>query len=289
MRLGRKIAGAALAAVLGTLIVNPTSAAAAAPVRNDSKNETVIFVHGWNNRENTDCAANWKPAETLLRNKTRWTGKFVTWGYYRGDKHCDVKYNGTQETSIDTLARSLANYIYNTYSRHNKSVDLVAHSMGGLIIRRAVSGTQRRDSGFPPYLYVEDAVTLSSPHAGTRVALLCSKLQCRQMQSGSDFQDRMKRQAMNPQSKFGTDWSTLGSEKDGVVSEGSAIAMSSGHKYTYLANANLGHTEMRTNASAATTFDVKWRHATGPRSGIDRNARSPLYIMANALYYWRVW
>ena len=290
MRFGKLIpmAGIALMSVLATLIVNP-SPAAAAPVRNDSKNETVIFIHGWNSSENTDCAANWAQATSLLRNRAGWTGSFVTWGYYRNDRRCTVKYNGTEATSIDTLARSLANYIYNTYSRRGKSVDIVAHSMGGLIARRAVSGTQRRDSGFPPYVYVEDAVTLATPHLGTRVALACRTRQCLQMQPGSDFMDRLKAQAQNPQSRFGTDWSNLGSEKDRTVSEGSAIGMSAGHKYTYLASANLSHSGIRTHNSTARTFDVKWRHATGPRSGVDRNARASLYIMANALYRWRVW
>ena len=287
MRLGRHVAGMVLASLVAALMGSPASAAA--PVRDDSKDETVIFVHGWNRNENTNCAATWAPAMSLLRDRSEWTGPLVTWGFYGGDQNCTAKFAGDQDTSIDTLARSLATYIYDNYSRHGRSVDLVAHSMGGLIIRRAVSGTERQDSGFPPYLYVEDAVTLATPHLGTLVALLCNSLQCLQMQSGSDFMDRIARQAVNPQSASGTDWSTLGSESDLTVSEGSAIGMSSGHKYTYLTSANLSHDAIRRHDATTATFDVRWLHATGPRSGVDNNARASLYIMANALYYWRTW
>jgi pimeloyl-ACP methyl ester carboxylesterase len=288
MRRRLLIAGVTVVSAIATLVVNPAPAAAA-PVRDDSKNETVIFVHGWNSNETTDCTATWAKATSLLRDRIDWTGTFVTWGYYSADRNCTAKYNGTQETSLDTLARSLATYIYDNYSSRGEPVDLVAHSMGGLIARRAVAGTQRQDSGFPAYLYVEDAVTLATPHLGTPLAVACRTLQCRQMESGSDFLDRIKVQAENPQSRFGTDWSTLGSEADVVVSESSAIGMSSGHKYTYLSNAGIDHTEMRTNDATPHTFDVKWWHASGPRSGTDLNAGPPLSVMANALHRWQAW
>ncbi|WP_443030951.1 PGAP1-like alpha/beta domain-containing protein [Streptomyces sp. CB02400] len=41
--------------------------------------------------------------------------------------------------------------MYKNDSRYGWSVDLVGHSMGGLIIRAALTGTERHMEGWPPF------------------------------------------------------------------------------------------------------------------------------------------
>jgi len=278
----------AVLAVLSAALVAP-SPAAAAPVRNDSKNEAIVFVHGINLNLNTDCTADWGRAGAVLR-REGFTGQFVTYGYYRNNRRCTHNYNGTTDTSLNTVARNLATYIYDEFSRHGKPVDIVAHSMGGLIAHRAISGTQRGDSGFPSYLYVEDVVTLSTPHGGANSAHLCTtRLQCDQMQPGSDFIRSLRSNAPNPQSRFGTDWSTIGSWADEAVSWDSSMDMRAGHKYAYRPSARLGHTGIREHDSTARTFDLQWWHAEGPRNGVDLNAPVALSVAAQCLYRRRPW
>ncbi|MFJ2591339.1 esterase/lipase family protein, partial [Streptomyces sp. NPDC087538] len=50
------------------------------------------------------------------------------------------------------------------YSAKGQTVDLVGHSMGGLIIRAALAGYAKGDPTWPDTLYVEDVVTLGTPH-----------------------------------------------------------------------------------------------------------------------------
>jgi triacylglycerol esterase/lipase EstA (alpha/beta hydrolase family) len=42
--------------------------------------------------------------------------------------------------------------IYNRYSRYGIAVDVVGHSMGGLVIRAMLTGNQRHLSGWAPYV-----------------------------------------------------------------------------------------------------------------------------------------
>jgi triacylglycerol esterase/lipase EstA (alpha/beta hydrolase family) len=61
--------------------------------------------------------------------------------------------------------------------------------MGGLIARVALTGVSRGWKGFPPFLYVEDAVTLGTPHGGVAASWVrsCDETQCVQMRPGSKF------------------------------------------------------------------------------------------------------
>ncbi len=45
-------------------------------------------------------------------------------------------------------------------------VDVVGHSMGGLIVRGAVYGSSASQAGFSQPLMVEEAVMLAAPHDG---------------------------------------------------------------------------------------------------------------------------
>jgi hypothetical protein len=108
-----------------------------------------------------------------------WT--LVTLGYYFNDSQCDKTlfgYNthghcsvngwaGTNNEPIYTLSCKLAWFIYDNYSIKGERVQLVGHSMGGLIIRGALTLQEEQNNlDFPPYLMVQDVVTFASPLAG---------------------------------------------------------------------------------------------------------------------------
>src|SRR5262249_51798749 len=150
-----------------------------------------------------------------------------TWCFYSKDINCDLKNGHDRNTSIKVLGQELAQEIWDHFSRYGIPVDVVAHSMGGLIIRAAIKGTQAHEAGFPPYLYVEDVSTLSTPHRGTAnwgSTFVCSDQQCQDMKPGSSFFSWLGatyngyQPGENPQSAMGTDWTLIGFDDDQVVS-----------------------------------------------------------------------
>jgi uncharacterized protein (TIGR03437 family) len=71
-------------------------------------------------------------------------------------------------------------------------VDVVAHSMGGLIVRSYLSGKQSEEGVFvpPPIVRIRKAVFIATPHFGTAVTLLLgagNDRQTAEMQMGSAF------------------------------------------------------------------------------------------------------
>lgn len=266
-----------------------------APTRGDSKARPVVFVHGLNLSENTDCTGTWKRAGAVFR-AVGFTGPLVTFGYYKGDKHCSAQYNGTVDTSLWKVASAFANFVYKNYTNATTptAVDVVAHSMGGLIVRAAIYGVAHNMNGFPPRIYIEDAVTMSTPHKGVYVGLLCSNsiplpTQCRQLTPFDGFINTLNRDAQNPQSSIGTDWSLMGSNADILVRSSNAIGMNAGHTYVYTVGAKLSHSGIIKHNSKARTFHVKYTHAETGAKGTDHQAHAALYIAAHACYRWRSW
>jgi hypothetical protein len=221
------------------------------PARSDGMNKTTIFVHGYD--------AN--PGDTYpgLNQQDYWgdvTYDFQTgapgalssantqvWCYYLLDVYCNQWFaNDTdRSTSIITLGAALAVQIYEQYSYYGKSVDLVGHSMGGLIIKAALTGVQKHYQGFPPFLYVEDVTTLETPHRGTSEAgnALCALVptlgrnqECADMLSGSAFMNWL---IDNPQAQTGTDWTVIGADDDLLVPASSSVpgSMPAAHKVIY--------------------------------------------------------
>jgi pimeloyl-ACP methyl ester carboxylesterase len=181
----------------------------------------VIFVHGLNRSvaPGSDCDKDFSRMRGAFR---RWghRGGFTSVAYYRNDSGCDhwinhhgrhrTHYGGGGEhfppgkhsanTDIRHLGYHLAWFIWEHYSRQGTRVDVVGHSMGGLIIRYAIAQTQRDHPRFPPFLNVRDVVTLGTPHGGARwYAIGCPYDQCQQMRAGSDFLVWLERNAWNPQ------------------------------------------------------------------------------------------
>ena len=270
-RLGK--VATALAVVLA-LNVLPAPAAEA---RTDNRSKPVVYVHGYNAfGDGADCNM-WSSMDNTLRS---WglTGPKVTVKYYFGDTNCtkalqnygtggrhfDPGYaNWDRYVRLEHLGYRLAWMLYNEYSSKGITVDVVAHSMGGLIARYALSQVARGHVDFPPYLYVEDAVTLGTPHSGTGWASFCWTTQCEQMRPGSSFVNWLATNAPNPQGSGGTDWTAIGSYNDEIVSESSAVAMSASHKILYLPSADVVHSDYYIDTTDARTADVNYNDYGG--------------------------
>ncbi|WP_329387651.1 esterase/lipase family protein [Streptomyces sp. NBC_01716] len=252
----RLLLSAALAVVLTMLTVTPASAA---PGRANGKNNRVIFVHGFAPTGKHDCTDYFSAARGHFAKKG-WRGNLLTFGYYSGNKKCSYNYRGSRDTSLKTVAKAFANYVYKNYSnpKKNVKVDVVAHSMGGLVVRAALHHTAKGTAGFPPRLYIEDVVTLGTPHGGTNWGNVCAAgwQQCADMKPNSAFLKSLPN-AM-PNSRMGTDWTTVSSFDDAIVSEASGIAGIAEHEVQY--DAGIGHNELNTVRSG--THRSRIKHST---------------------------
>jgi hypothetical protein len=265
-----------------------------------SANWPIVFVHGLSqNNSGVSCSGTWGTAENYLRgshsvngHNITWTGSLRTVGYYSNDTSCDLSlmsysshcngyYSsgiGTNNESIRHLGCELAWYIYATWSQYGQSVQAVAHSMGGLIVRYALYGTHAHLGGvFPPVLYIQDVVTFSTPHGG--VPLGSSLIDCgncaegQEMTSGSSFMNEMYNSAQNPQGGgWGTDWTMMGGKAIyqlgcDYVSYGEATYMNLGHK-SYFTLPCYSHGGYLTDTNDASDAHIYWCDgcATAPSS-----------------------
>jgi hypothetical protein len=256
----------------------------AAPARNNSDTEPVYFIHGYANFSGGfDVCVYWCDAIHAI-DQWGWAGPLIGVGYYADDWNFNVRMSSrTHETPIKTLGRDLAWMIYNRDTSAGRSVDLVGHSMGGLIIDAALTGVARREAGFPTTLYVEDVATLATPYAGsTWWTRTCATRQCRDMAPYSDFLTWL---LQGPQSSQGTDWTLIGSYDDNVVSVDSATAMSYnvGHKHKYHTD-GMEHDRIHHWISGVHTV-TSWHHHT-PTWRTITNAYSPIHAVRAGLWAW---
>ena len=261
------------------------------------RNNPVYFVHGWQHDASADCDQ-WNDMKAAFRDWSR-QGSFDTVAYYGLDEDCSANIDGagshgeyyagddndhgagpctdppctnghTNDTDIRHLAYHFAWNVYNRYSKDGKSVDIVAHSMGGLIVRYALMKVEMADSApFPPYLYVEDVVTLGTPHKGSGAASGCSWTsdQCGQMRNDADFIRYIGEHGQYPQPSglLTTDWTVIGSYADGLVAELSATGMGCAcsraptHKLQYMRSADIGHSDYIYARSNRRTADLYYR------------------------------
>ena len=216
--------------------------------RSDETTKPTIFVHGYSGGA---CEGDWGFLMDDMR-ASGWTGMFYVPKFLDGDTSCNPRPNmamgcmkcfgshahwfghsgssHTNNTSIRHLAWHLANYISVNFSEKGIAVDVVAHSMGGLMIRYALA---KQGVDLFPRLKVEDVVTLGSPHNGASFSQLMGTTQGAEMEPGSSLIAWLKNWAMNPKGTGGTDWTAIGSHGDLIVQEDSATAMSVPHRWRY--------------------------------------------------------
>jgi hypothetical protein len=281
---------AAQAAVAAPTSPSVTQAAATAspmvavPPRTDSDTKPVYFIHGFKPFTGFSCKDYW--ANALQYFRANWKGPLITFGYYSGDKECTVKETGNTSTPIRTVGRELAWDIFNRYTRHGISVDVVAHSMGGLIIRSALSEVAKHTKGRPAFLFVEDVVTLGTPHLGANRALICGIIirfqQCQDMSPGSAF---LRGLLQNPQSRVGTDWTLVGSDSDKTVSTASALGMRANHLVRYGPKANISHAALPNLTRGL--FQVTFRN-NGKWTGFHQGF-APVPVARRAVFFQHAW
>jgi hypothetical protein len=193
------------------------------PARTNGLSKPTYFVHGYSDNGSgfnangaywDDIIGSFNRGDPEHQDPMRFfgpIGRSWTYCYYSTDTGCDLLSLGDRNRSVKDVGADLAWEIYDHYSKYNVAVDVVGHSMGGLVARAALTGVSRGDPAFPPYLYVEDVVTLSSPHRGAPSASLCLFQQCVDMRAGSAFHNWL---FDAPQGASGTDWTVIGFDDD---------------------------------------------------------------------------
>jgi hypothetical protein len=253
-------------AVATVVLAVPTAPTAASTIRATSATRVtmtpIVGVHGivLGSCPAMDSGVSMSGPMWYLWNHGEWGRVYDPISYFK----CDV--NGTDigtaadnNTPIEKIAHDLAWYVYNKYSSHGQSVEMVGHSMGGLIIRAALTSFAAHDPSYPPTLLVQDVVTVSSPFAGTDFGCATSSYQCREMMPGSGFVTWLAKN-QNPQATNGTDWTLLGGSPCDVVPSASATAMSGSHHWIYYRGTPTcyDHSSYLWDSSAATDAVVGW-------------------------------
>ncbi|MFD7631847.1 esterase/lipase family protein [Streptomyces sp. NPDC059851] len=174
------------------------------------------------------------------------------------------------------------------YSVKGQTVDVVAHSMGGLIVRAALAGYAQGDPTWPKKLLVEDVVTLGTPHKAAWLGALClSNLQCQEMY----YPNHAFRRWLGPnlqQAQGGTDWTLISSNADFSVSAGNGAPTDVGaqHLVRYSERANLDHAMLRTVRTGV--YPLRYTNNGGAWGSLTRGA-APLRAAMNALYWHNRW
>lgn len=256
-----------------------TAFAAAPPtdvlfVHGFSNVESTDCTSTWNTAENYFISHQWPGAPTAPGQEP---GTLHTVGFYNNDSHCSyslnlpdpstgqrwdplvkgtyacsqtiVPYfggdynpssNGTYNEHIGRLACKLAWLIWDKFTSQGKPVVIVAHSMGGLIVRDALYLTSKKPeitALYPDHLLVPAVVTLASPHIGladwktTIFEWTCAGSNnntCNQptyMSTGStnDWLNDLVSNGANPQGTGGTKWQTQALIRSQRVIDGDPI------------------------------------------------------------------
>lgn len=251
----------------------------------------MLLVHGYGkSTKGKDCNDDqWRNALAYYeRFGGRPRSSMTTIGYYPGDRRrCDAMIgdgNASNARPIQDIARDLAIYIDQNYTSHGRSVDIVAHSMGGLVSRVALLGSAQGWKGFPRRkLRVGNVVTLGTPHRGVRNGGKRKTWQWKQMNRGSGFIKALHEPGRRLGKAWarGTDWSFVGSAEDDVVAYHSAIdrGFHADQKYLYPRSADgvsVGHEGIRA-LYGKRRYRLTYAHASG-NHGPHRTTRgwSPL-------------
>jgi uncharacterized protein (TIGR03437 family) len=147
----------------------------------------VVFLNGYQFgcTSGSDFSSNFGKADAVLQASSLVTVFF---------DNCSVTPSGS---SIETLGAAFGKFLgtlRDTNGAPVPQVDVVAHSMGGLIVRAYLSGKQDAAAGTPAAFSppaapgIRKAIFLATPHFGTAVAsLLGSDTQTKEMSLGSQF------------------------------------------------------------------------------------------------------
>lgn len=203
--------------------------AACQPPRPIDKSKPVLFVHGYNfSPAQTDCGATFDNSISQLRAQG-FTGPMIKVGYYEADTNCDVNlhdFRGYDDRdSWREIAKAFSAYVQTTFTTKGITIDAVGYSMGALIVRGGIWGTQKGESGFGAPIDIEDFVSLGGPHTGAAwYTRLCLWGQCSSLKPGSGDLNWLNENG-NPQGSKTTESTVIGSSTDDTVPLESAVYM----------------------------------------------------------------
>jgi hypothetical protein len=185
--------------------------------------------------------------------------------------------NYSVQTSIERLSLDLMWFIYTRYSSTGFPVDIVAHSMGGLIARYGLEQVSARNPSFPPLVIIPKIVTISSPFDGVDVApspmtaaeyskVWCGTyVECSEMVPGSPFLTALHADASPQGGGSGTSWTTLGgSPKDIMTDKSSSDVGHATHVCYYdKTKPGYGHSAYLTDVKTTHDLPVRYTAADG--------------------------
>ena len=191
---------------------SPSSSASALypnrPLVQRSGVDTIILVGGDNSASapngstgGYDCQQTFSDMINYIKQPHLINGQWLTWHrtfdiqtlkFYNGSTNCTTDLHsstytqhcsnyvpgneGSNNESIYHLSCLFAWYVYLNYGQHpGWNVEIVAHSMGGLIVRNAIYQVQQHKAtwAFPPTLGgISDVVTFGTPHGGVNLKSL---------------------------------------------------------------------------------------------------------------------
>jgi hypothetical protein len=216
-----------LVALVGAAAFVVASATACEPARPTDKTKPVLLIHGWGLGADTDCGSTFDRMIGQLK-ADGFTGPFVKVGFYTGDTNCTMTLRdwGPIEngSSYVELAKAFSKYVYETYTKKGKAVDVVGYSMGGNIVRGAVYGASTKQTGFAAgNIDVQDVVSFGAPFNGAAwYSSFCLWGMCASLKPGSD-PIKWLNQNGNPQGLHGTEFTAFGSDADAVTPVDSAL------------------------------------------------------------------
>ena len=261
---------------------------------------SVVFIHGFmgssSNGANTmpNCGSYWKDAFSFLGN--RWQGDLRQVSFYQNDcasngneqnysanlhaydGHCSNFYPGSEGTNNENLghvACLLDWYLYYNFGQHGWEEAIVAHSMGGFIVRKAFQLWANHNSHVPSNIgHVTDVVDFNTPQPGWPLSGPTSCGNCvqgLQMESYDNFIVSIQNDgnAKNIQVNGVTDWTLIGSISDGLSYWG-AVQMPANHKVMYV-NPGYDHGGAIHDQSTAFDADVHYCDTTDPANNCNAN------------------
>jgi Ca2+-binding RTX toxin-like protein len=211
-----------------------------------NQNPPVILIHGFYPYGEVisgghDCFSHWDVTKRELRARG-YLGPIRTMGYYNKngvkDVNCDLvtTEGADNNTPIETIAQRVANRIYDEYG--NQPVNLVGHSMGGMIARRIMLERLRGNINYKG-INIANLVTVQSPLQGSTYTIdhpilgsICRSTQCEQLLPTSAFVQWF---ADNDSLGTGTtDVTEIGSATDEAVTLAQSMnAFTAQHKMMY--------------------------------------------------------
>jgi hypothetical protein len=153
----------------------------------------VVFVHGATNKVCPGLdVKQWSAGIATMLQRAGWSPSLLD---SVGFDQCDTDYSeriGSFDlnTPLATVAHALAWYVYDTYTARGTTVDMVGHSLGGMLIRYSMARVAAHDPAYPKRIAVANVVTFSTPYLGVETNLVCAEaaaVGCTDLAPGSSF------------------------------------------------------------------------------------------------------